>query len=95
MANMIWPWSGGFKPQMPSLLELYGIKQGVVISAVDLIHGLGKFGGLKSVFVDGATGLYTTNYTGKAQAAIAALVITSYSIHYTKLYEFQPYSQKY
>jgi len=78
MANMIWPWSGGFKPQMPSLLELYGIKQGVVISAVDLIHGLGKFGGLKSVFVDGATGLYTTNYTGKAQAAIAALEKNEY-----------------
>lgn len=73
VANMIWPWSPGFKPNMPSLKELYGIGNGVVISAVDLIHGLGQLGGLKSVFVEGATGLYTTNYEGKASAAFEAL----------------------
>ncbi|MBR8535762.1 cofactor-independent phosphoglycerate mutase [Carboxylicivirga sediminis] len=73
VANMIWPWSPGFKPAMPTMKELYGIEQGVVISAVDLIHGLGQLGGLQSVFVEGATGLYTTNYTGKAQAALKAL----------------------
>ncbi|MCT4587320.1 MAG: cofactor-independent phosphoglycerate mutase [Carboxylicivirga sp.] len=72
-ANMIWPWSPGFKPAMPSLKELYDLEKGVVISAVDLIHGLGKLGGLQSIFVDGATGLYDTNYAGKAQAAIKAL----------------------
>lgn len=73
VANMIWPWSPGFKPDMPTLEELYGLKNGVVISAVDLIHGLGKLGGLQSIFVDGATGLYNTNYSGKAKAAIDAL----------------------
>ncbi|WP_289055216.1 cofactor-independent phosphoglycerate mutase [Carboxylicivirga marina] len=73
VANMIWPWSPGFKPQMPSIKEMYGLEKGVVISAVDLIHGLGKFGGLKSIFVEGATGLYDTNYSGKADAALKAL----------------------
>ncbi|WP_439185676.1 cofactor-independent phosphoglycerate mutase [Carboxylicivirga taeanensis] len=73
VANMIWPWSPGFRPAMPTLKELYGIDNGVVISAVDLIHGLGKLGGLESVHVDGATGLYTTNYSGKAEAALQAL----------------------
>lgn len=71
--NMIWPWSAGHKPQMPNLADIYGFKSGVVISAVDLIHGIGKLGGLKSVFVDGATGLYNTNYSGKAAAALKAL----------------------
>jgi len=72
-ANMIWPWSPGFKPTMPSLQELYGISSGVVISAVDLIHGLGRLSGLQSVFVDGATGLHDTNYKGKVDAALKAL----------------------
>ncbi|MCU4175381.1 cofactor-independent phosphoglycerate mutase [Carboxylicivirga sp. N1Y90] len=78
VANMIWPWSPGYKPQMPTLKEMYGINNGVVISAVDLIHGLGNFGGLQSVFVEGATGLYTTNYKGKADAAIEALSDNDY-----------------
>ncbi len=73
VANMIWPWSPGFRPEMPSLKELYGIEKGAVISAVDLIHGLGRFGGLQSIYVDGATGLYDTNYKGKADAALKAL----------------------
>ncbi len=78
IANMIWPWSPGFKPNMPTMKELYGINHGVVISAVDLIHGLGKLGGLKSVYVEGATGLYTTNYSGKANAALKALESNEY-----------------
>jgi len=78
VANMIWPWSPGFKPAMPTLNELYGLKSGVVISAVDLIHGLGQLGGLQSVFVEGATGLYTTNYSGKAEAALNALETNEY-----------------
>nr|WP_321452096.1 cofactor-independent phosphoglycerate mutase [uncultured Carboxylicivirga sp.] len=78
IANMIWPWSAGFKPSMPTVKELYGIESGVVISAVDLIHGLGKLGGLKSVFVEGATGLFDTNYKGKADAAIQALEENEY-----------------
>ncbi len=73
VANMIWPWSAGYKPNMPILSSIYGFKNGAVISAVDLIHGIGRLGGLKSIHVDGATGLYDTNYSGKAQAAIDAL----------------------
>ncbi len=73
VANMVWPWSPGHKPAMPSLKELYGIESGAVISAVDLIHGIARFAGLKSIFVEGATGLYDTNYTGKADAAIEAM----------------------
>jgi phosphoglycerate mutase (EC 5.4.2.1) len=72
-ANMIWPWSAGYKPDMPLLSSMYGFSSGVVISAVDLIHGIGRLGGLKSLFVEGATGLYDTNYRGKTQAALSAL----------------------
>lgn len=72
-ANSIWPWSAGYRPQMQTLQELYGIKSGSVISAVDLIMGIGKYAGLTLIHVEGATGLYDTNYEGKAQAAIEAL----------------------
>ncbi len=72
-ANSIWPWSPGYRPQMQTLQKLYGIKSGSVISAVDLIMGIGKYAGLKLIHVEGATGLYDTNYEGKAQAAIDAL----------------------
>lgn len=72
-ANSIWPWSPGYRPQMQTLQELYGIKSGSVISAVDLIMGIGKYAGLKLIHVEGATGLYDTNYEGKAEAAIEAL----------------------
>ncbi len=72
-ANMILPWSAGYKPDMPLLSSMYGFSSGVVISAVDLIHGIGRLGGLKSLFVEGATGLYDTNYRGKTQAALSAL----------------------
>ena len=74
MANSIWPWSGGYRPQMQTLMELYPqIKRGDVISAVDLIRGIGKYAGLRNIIVDGATGMANTNYEGKAQAAIEAL----------------------
>ncbi|MEA4935404.1 MAG: cofactor-independent phosphoglycerate mutase [Paludibacter sp.] len=72
-ANSIWPWSPGYKPEMKTLLELYNLKSGSVISAVDLIRGIGVYAGLKVIQVEGMTGLYNTNYEGKAQAAIEAL----------------------
>jgi 2,3-bisphosphoglycerate-independent phosphoglycerate mutase len=71
--NSIWPWSPGYKPRMKTLMELYGLKNGAVISAVDLIKGIGVYAGLKPIEVEGATGLHDTNYEGKAQAAIEAL----------------------
>jgi len=72
-ANSIWPWSPGYKPEMKTLLETYKLHSGSVISAVDLIKGIGVYAGLKVINVEGATGLYNTNYEGKAQAAIDAL----------------------
>ena len=73
-ANSIWPWSGGYRPSMQTLMQQYPeIKSGTVISAVDLIRGIGHYAGLKIVEVEGATGLADTNYEGKAQAAIDAL----------------------
>ncbi|SHL11905.1 cofactor-independent phosphoglycerate mutase [Xylanibacter ruminicola] len=73
-ANSIWPWSGGYRPSMETLMQQYpDIKSGTVISAVDLIRGIGHYAGLKIVEVEGATGLANTNYEGKAQAAIEAL----------------------
>ncbi len=71
-ANSVWFWSPGHKPEMKTLTELYGIK-GAVISAVDLVKGLGIYAGMDVIEVEGATGLYDTNYEGKAQAAIDAL----------------------
>ena len=73
-ANSIWPWSPGYRPSMETIAEMFPeVKQGTVISAVDLIRGIGHYAGLKIKIVDGATGLYNTNYEGKAQAAIEAL----------------------
>ena len=72
-ANSIWPWSPGYKPSMTTLMQRYGIRNGVVISAVDLIRGIGVYAGLRPIIVEGATGLYDTNYEGKATAAIEAL----------------------
>jgi 2,3-bisphosphoglycerate-independent phosphoglycerate mutase len=72
-ANSIWLWSPGYRPQMQTISQLYGIKSGAVISAVDLIKGIGVYAGLRPIIVEGATGLYNTNYEGKAQAAIDAL----------------------
>ena len=72
-ANSIWPWSPGYKPQMKTMPEIFGFNSGAVISAVDLIKGIGVYAGLTPIEVEGATGLYDTNYEGKAQAAIDAL----------------------
>ncbi|MDR3195075.1 MAG: cofactor-independent phosphoglycerate mutase [Tannerella sp.] len=72
-ANSIWPWSPGYRPAMQTLKELYGIANSAVISAVDLIRGIGVYAGMDVIQVEGATGLYNTNYEGKAQAAIEAL----------------------
>lgn len=72
-ANSIWPWSPGYRPAMKTLQELFGIKGGAVISAVDLIRGIGVYAGLEVIMVEGATGLYDTNYEGKTRAALDAL----------------------
>lgn len=73
-ANSIWPWSGGYRPSMSTLMQLYPeIKSGSVISAVDLIRGIGHYAGLDVIKVNGATGLADTNYEGKVKAAIEAL----------------------
>lgn len=73
-ANSIWPWSPGYRPQMEPLAEKYPqIRKGAVISAVDLINGIGYYAGLRRLNVEGATGLYDTNYENKAAAALEAL----------------------
>lgn len=73
-ANSIWPWSPGYRPQMEPLSQKYpSIHKGSVITAVDLIRGIGRYAGLRCIDVEGATGLYNTNYEGKAQAAIESL----------------------
>ena len=70
-ANSAWFWSPGKKPQLPSFSEKWGLS-GAVISAVDLIKGIGLCAGMKSIDVEGATGNVHTNYKGKADAAINA-----------------------
>ena len=73
-ANSIWPWGGGYRPAMQPLTATYPqIRSGAVITAVDLIRGIGHYAGLRVINVNGATGLYDTNYEGKAAAAIEAL----------------------
>ena len=72
-ANSIWPWSPGYKPNMQTMKERFGVEKGSVISAVDLIRGIGVYAGLNPIIVEGATGLWNTNYKGKAEAAINAL----------------------
>lgn len=74
-ANSIWPWSLGYRPAMQPLRELFPkrIKTGAVISAVDLIFGIGVYCGLDKIEVPGATGLWDTNYEGKTQAALEQL----------------------
>ncbi len=70
-ANSIWIWGQGIKPELPNINEKYGVN-GCVISAVDLIKGIGFFAGIESLEVEGATGNIHTNFEGKAQAAIDA-----------------------
>ena len=71
-ANMIWLWGQGSNPNMPSFKGMFGL-DGAVISAVDLINGIGKLVGLKVINVPGATGYYDTNYKGKGEYAVNAL----------------------
>ncbi len=71
-ANMIWLWGQGRKLSMPGFKEKYGLT-GSVISAVDLIKGLGKILGLDVIKVSGATGYYDTDYEAKAKAALKSL----------------------
>lgn len=73
-ANSIWPWSPGYRPQMQPLSSAFpSVKRGAVISAVDLINGIGHYAGLRRITVEGATGLYDTNYENKVAAALEAL----------------------
>jgi 2,3-bisphosphoglycerate-independent phosphoglycerate mutase len=71
-ANAIWLWGQGPAPAMPSFSERYG-KKGAMISAVDLLKGIGRYAGLEVIDVPGATGNIDTNYEGKVQATLEAL----------------------
>ena len=73
-ANSIWPWSPGYRPKMQPLPATFPqVRRGAVISAVDLIQGIGIYAGLRCIRVEGATGLYDTNYENKVAAALDAL----------------------
>lgn len=72
-ANSIWLWSPGYRPKMEPLTTRFGLSSGAVITAVDLIKGIGIYAGLQPIEVEGATGRHDTNYEGKAAAAIEAL----------------------
>jgi 2,3-bisphosphoglycerate-independent phosphoglycerate mutase len=71
-ANSIWLWGQGKAPKMPRFKERFGIEGGV-ISAVDLVKGIGIYAGFTPIFVEGATGYLDTNYRGKAEEALKAL----------------------
>jgi len=71
-ANAVWLWGQGRAPHMPKFTERFGIK-GAMISAVDLLKGIGVYAGLEPIAVPGATGYLDTNYQGKAEYALAAL----------------------
>ena len=71
-ASSIWLWGQGTAPDMPSFREIYGI-QGSVISAVDLVKGIGHYAGMKVINVPGATGYLDTNYEGKVEYALNSL----------------------
>ena len=74
LANIIWPWSGGYRPAMETISQIYpSVKSGAVVSAVDLIRGIGHYAGLDIIEVEGATGLWDTNYEGKTKAALDEL----------------------
>jgi len=75
--NMIWPWGGGPKPSMPSFKAKFGLRA-AVISAVDLVKGIGTYAGMEVINVSGATGLANTNYEGKADAALKALEVNDF-----------------
>jgi 2,3-bisphosphoglycerate-independent phosphoglycerate mutase len=72
MATHVWFWSGGKRPAIPTFQKKFG-KTGAVISAVDLIFGIGIAAGLDAIHVEGATGLLDSNFEGKIQSALQAL----------------------
>jgi 2,3-bisphosphoglycerate-independent phosphoglycerate mutase len=72
IANLIWPWGQGKAPDMPLFKDMYGVS-GSIISAVDLLKGIGKYAGLNIIDVPGATGYLDTNFSGKAQYALESL----------------------
>lgn len=80
-ANSIWFWGAGTKPALSEFEEKTG-KRGVMISAVDLLKGIGVGAGLTNIEVEGADGTLETNYEGKAQAAVDALVKDGYDFAY-------------
>jgi len=71
-ANNIWLWGQGTKPSVPSFEDKFGV-EGSIISAVDLVNGIGRLAGLKVVKVPGITGYYDTNFRGKAEYALKSL----------------------
>ncbi len=72
-ANRIWAWSPGHRPALPPFSTLYAGRRGAIISAVDVIKGIGKCTGMEVIEVPGATGFIDTNYAGKAAAAVRAI----------------------
>jgi len=72
IANLIWPWGQGKAPEMPLFKDMFGVS-GSIISAVDLLKGIGKYAGLNVIDVPGATGYLDTNFSGKAQHALDSL----------------------
>lgn len=80
-ANSLWFWGAGTKPALDDFTEKTG-KRGVMISAVDLLKGIGVGAGLHNIIVEGADGTLETNYEGKAQAAVDALTKDGYDFAY-------------
>jgi 2,3-bisphosphoglycerate-independent phosphoglycerate mutase len=72
-ADCLWPWGEGTRPSLPPLKEKYGLN-GAVISAVDLVQGIGISSGMEVIHVEGATGTLSSNFKGKGEAAIQALM---------------------
>ncbi len=73
-ANSIWPWGGGYRPKMEKISDKFPkIKSSSVISAVDLIRGIGRYAGMQVLQVEGATGLHNTNYENKTSALLDAI----------------------
>lgn len=71
-ANQIWLWGQGTRPRLPALADRFGLEAGLV-TAVDLVRGLGVLAGIEVIDVEGATGWFDTNYEGKREAALDAL----------------------
>ncbi|MDD1679840.1 MAG: cofactor-independent phosphoglycerate mutase [Methanomicrobiales archaeon] len=71
-ATLVWPWSGGKKPLLPTFREKYG-RTGAMISAVDLLKGIATYAGMKVITVPGATGFLDTDYQAKARYALKVL----------------------